>query len=132
GLIVLGLLSFVSPGLSCCRFLLATPLERLNLAVGFSLIIIYLSVLLLGLGGIGSYAYILLIGIALLGCFWERHRILEMFKDPLVRKVAGLWLMLVVWLLSVNGLIKSFSGGGWVVDWWEHYERSLFWARANF
>jgi hypothetical protein len=47
-------------------------------------------------------------------------------RDPDARRLLGAYLIVVGWCLGFLALVRSYSGGGWVLDWADHYTRAMF------
>jgi hypothetical protein len=120
----------LGPGLLIVRRLRGWwPLERLCAAVAFSLFIVYLAgSVFYGLGW-GSWAYHLFSGICLVLLAVCARDLYAMFASRRVRR-AMLWLTLLsAWSLATLTVIRHYSGGGWMGDWLEHFQRCLFFLR---
>jgi hypothetical protein len=48
------------------------------------------------------------------------------FRDPEVRAICASQLLVSAWVVGWLSLIKSYSGGGWAADWFEHWDRARF------
>jgi hypothetical protein len=114
------------PGYVAVRKLRVRPLEKLCAAVGVSLILIYLGTLALYLSplrmvscGVGSLA-------ALALGFVHRAELAGFAAIGSVRRVVRGFLLLLAWTLAFVGLVRHFGGGGWGIDWLEHFHRSLY------
>ncbi|PTX95547.1 hypothetical protein [Opitutus sp. ER46] len=70
----------------------------------------------------GGIAVVLVAGIGLA----RRHAALELLTTPEVRHFLLLWLVFAAWSLGLLALVVSYSGGGWAVDWLEHWQRTQF------
>jgi hypothetical protein len=116
----------LGPGLLITRHLRWSPTERLCGAVGASLLVLYLA-------GFGLYAVDApisslwwvsgLCAIATLAGIPELRRLA---RDRRVRGLVVGYAGLVAWTLLLVATIRVYCGGGWVLDWLEHYERALF------
>jgi hypothetical protein len=116
----------LGPGLLVTRHLRWSPTERLCGAVGASLLFLYLA-------GFGLYAlgaptsslwWVSGLGaIATLAAVPELRRLA---RSRGVREVVVGYAALAAWTLVLVATIRGYSGGGWYGDWFEHYERALF------
>lgn len=116
----------LGPGLLVTRHLRWSPTERLCGAVGASLLVLYLA-------GFGLYAVDApissrwwvsgLCAIATLAAFPELRRLA---RSRGVREVVVGYGALVAWTLVLVATIRGYSGGGWYGDWFEHYQRAVF------
>lgn len=55
----------------------------------------------------------------------RRARLRELAADPAVRDALGAWALWCLGALALLALVRSFSGGAWMGDWEEHYQRPL-------
>jgi tetratricopeptide (TPR) repeat protein len=121
--------SGLGPGLAVLRRRRCPPLEKLCLAIGVSWILVYLA-------GTGIYlAHIPVVwhfavsgaGLVLLLCsFGELKKLLANLQ---VRRVLLGFGLLLIWNMLILSVARHYSGGGWAGDWYEHYQRSLFFAK---
>jgi len=44
--------------------------------------------------------------------------------DPDARRLLGAYLIIAAWTLGFLALVRSYSGGGWALDWIDHYSRA--------
>lgn len=57
---------------------------------------------------------------------WRARAIRALWREPEVRPFAAAWLIFAVWSIGLLALVSSYSGGGWVADWVEHWQRTVF------
>jgi hypothetical protein len=55
----------------------------------------------------------------------RRHACAAVLRDPAARRLIGAYLLVAGWSLGFLALVRSYSGGGWVLDWADHYTRTL-------
>jgi hypothetical protein len=96
------------------------------LSIGFSGIVLYLV-------SFGVYVYALpqyfhyFIGAGLLiALAFALKDLRRLLADKSVRLASWCFLFLVAWVLVHVCLVRNYSGGGWYGDWFEHYQRALF------
>lgn len=63
---------------------------------------------------------------ATVGIVTSGRAALELWRDSSVRAVLVGFALVAAWCLGWLALIQSYSGGGWSGDWFEHWERALF------
>jgi len=123
------------PGFFFVRKLRWTPLERLVASVGLSLILLYLfsgGIYLLTYTGRGDFQtihhapYWFGAALCVLAAVASRRDFLKLAAVPAVRKALLGLAALYAWALALLCAIRSYSGGGWGVDWLEHFHRTLF------
>lgn len=51
---------------------------------------------------------------------------LAVWRDPSARRTAAAYLLVTGWCLGFLALVRSYSGGGWALDWADHYDRVRF------
>jgi hypothetical protein len=56
----------------------------------------------------------------------RRKRVAEILREPGCRTAIASWLVLAGWALGLLACVVTYSGGGWAVDWFEHWQRTLF------
>lgn len=116
----------VGPGLFFARRLRLDPLEKLSVSVGLSLVLVYLASFATYLLGVGRWSALLVTFVCLLLTLASRSELAGLVRSWRVRQVLGGFCFLFVWSLALLALVRSYSGGRWVVDWLEHYQRSCF------
>lgn len=102
------------------------PMERVGFGLGAALVAIYLFATLIYLSGADSRWRWIFPFAGLLGGLCSRREMIALWYDPGIRTAGSGWLMLAAWCLALTALITSHAGGGWAGDWYEHYERTLF------
>ncbi len=104
------------------------PLERLVLAIAAALGATYLFSFGLYVSGLDARWHWLLPAAALAGLAARGRATWVWLRSPEIAAALGGWLLVVAWCLGLLGLVYSYSGGGWMGDWQEHYERARFFA----
>lgn len=102
------------------------PLERLVLAIAAALVAVYLAAFAFYLSGAGAAWHWLLPAAAALGLALNWRATRAFLHAPGVVAALGAWLLVAAWSLALLALVYSYSGGGWMGDWQEHYERARF------
>lgn len=116
----------VGPGLLILPWVHADDDEQFVVVVAMSLLAVFLTAFGLYLIGLpDGYRWAVTAGcVACIG--FRYHEFLRMLAHPLVRaQVAGLCLVLAHSLL-LQASIRNYNGLLWVGDWYEHFERTLF------
>jgi hypothetical protein len=113
-------------GLSCTATLPLATAERLMAAPVAGCVAVYLFAWLHYWTGATDAALYVLPLLAAAGLLWRRRAIREVLADPASRQLLAGWVVLTGWCLGWLALIRSYSGGEWIGDWVEHYERASF------
>ena len=111
-----------------CRYLRWRPLETLCGSVALSFFLLYLAAFIiyaLALAPAWSYVPTILSAVAAIVCGIDLHRL---WNHRETRATMLAFLAVFFWLLLLILLIRNFSGGRWFGDWFEHYERAIFFA----
>lgn len=108
------------------------PLRRLCAGVAIALG----GYFLLGFGGfalgLSNPTTALIIGsLIVLTLVARRTQLTALLSDPDVRQFALGWLLFAGWILGLLGLVSNYSGGGWAVDWVEHWQRTQFFVERQ-
>jgi hypothetical protein len=114
------------PGAVLARPLRFEPLEQLCVAIGMSLIVLYVAAFGLFATGASTIHYALVTAALLALSVAGRRSLRALLSYGEVRSALLLFGILFLWSLAATALIRHFGGGGWALDWLEHYERSLF------
>jgi hypothetical protein len=78
-------------------------------------------------GGLPIAVTAALVAVALAAIVVFRRRTIgEALRVADVRITIGRWLTFAAWSLGLLALVRSYSGGGWAVDWVEHWQRAEF------
>jgi hypothetical protein len=107
-----------------------TPAERLVLAPALSHLLLFLfgwAVFLTAAppGWLGLAAPAGLLGLA---CGWRAAR--ELWRDGTARELGVGYALVTAWCLGWLSLVVSYSGGGWAYDWFEHWQRMIYYLRG--
>lgn len=103
-----------------------TAPERICAGAAVGVVFLYLFALLdywlklpVAAGGLPPLAAVALLAL-------RRRACAGLLRDPDARRMIGAWLLVVAWCLGFLALVRSYSGGGWVLDWADHYTRAMF------
>lgn len=124
-LVLFPVLAFV-PGFLVVRRL-GVPAElRLPLSVAMSVAFLYGAGFLLYLLDAGPWAAVALaVTIVAAGLVYRREALALLRAQP-ARDLLLHWALLASWLLLLALSVRNISGGGWMGDWEEHYQRAGF------
>lgn len=103
-----------------------SALEKFTASIAASIVLIYLAAFFIYNTVISwrlAWVYTAIAVIAL-GFSWKDAR--RLFTVPQVRRVAVLFGALYLWNLLMLAVIRHNGGGYWGPDWYEHYERTMF------
>ena len=100
--------------------------ERINLGAVAGCLAVYLAAWIVYWCGFSIGAFWVLPAVACVLCLLRWPRLRALWRDPAGRRMCALWLILAAWCLGLLALIRSYSGGEWVGDWLEHYDRTRF------
>ena len=116
-----------SPGFYFVRGLRWSPLEKLCGAVGLSLVLLYAvaaAFYWLDVTGAGAFWAVSGVCLALGALAWRD--IVRLVSWGQARRVLAAFGCLLLWTLALLAMIRHYSGGGWIGDWLEHFQRTLF------
>lgn len=66
----------------------------------------------------------------LLGLLSGWRPLLALGRDPGARELLIGYALVTAWCLGWLGLVVAYSGGGWAYDWFEHWQRMLYYLRG--
>jgi hypothetical protein len=117
-----------APGFFFIRRLPWTPLEKLCGSIALSLMLVYLAAWAIYCFGPTDQrpAYWVVAGLAAVAADLAKADALRLFKTFRVRQALQGFGFLLLWVLAALGMIRLYSGAGWYGDWYEHFQRSLF------
>ena len=102
------------------------PLARLSLALGLTLVALYLTAFGLYAADLPFRWFALVPVLGWLAAVARHRASREFCGRRTVRAATGRWLLLALWCLGWAALVVNYSGGGWCGDWQEHYDRAQF------
>jgi hypothetical protein len=114
----------LAPGWVVLRRLTLRPLERLCASIGVSLILLYLVTMVFYWSRAPHALYYLVAFACLFAASSGRHHWVRATRR--LRSIVSGYALLVLWLLFMLLLIRSWSGGVCSIDWLEHYGRAHF------
>ena len=126
-LILLAIGSF-APGFFLVRRLRWSPLEKLCGSIGLSLILLYLAAWGIYVAGPADQRpafFAVSMVCCLLGALAWRDAV-ALLRVARVRRAALGYAFLLLWTLLVTAIVRVYSGANWSADWFEHFERTLF------
>ncbi len=100
--------------------------ERLTLGALAGCVAVYLAAGAVYCSGLPAAAYWALPVAAAGTLAWRWTAVRTLVGEAPARRLLVLWLILAGWCLGLLALIRSYSGGEWVGDWIEHYQRAQF------
>ena len=116
----------IAPGFFFVRRLHWSPLEKLNGAVGLSLVLVYCASFLVYATHADSRLYWAISAASVILGLVAWRDFARLFRARQVRRALAVFGLLLGWCLAVLLLIRHYSGGGWGYDWSEHFQRALF------
>lgn len=102
------------------------PAGHLLVAGLASLLLLWLAGWTIYLSGLPWTAAWCLPPAALAGLWWRRRELAELFRNAEARECLFGVACLAFWNIGWQALVQSYSGGGWSGDWFEHWQRALF------
>jgi len=100
--------------------------ERITLGAVAGCLGVYLAAWMAYWGSLPAGVFWVLPVAAGVACGLRRQALRALGRDATGRRMLAPWLILAAWCLCLLALIRSYSGGEWVGDWIEHYERTRF------
>jgi len=116
----------VGPGLFLLGRWRRPSLEKLCLAIGLSWLVIYLAATGIYLGDLNGRWYLAVFGLCAVATAWRWRGLRGLWEHKQVRRAVAGFGLLLLWNLLMLSLVRSYSGGDWFGDWFEHYQRSVF------
>jgi hypothetical protein len=116
------------PGFFVVRRLHWTPLEKLAAAVGLSLILLYLATWTIYCFGPAKQTplyWLIVVLTGLLAAVSARDS-LALFRLFRIRRTLLAWAVLLAFTITFLCIVRVYGGAGWIGDWAEHFQRSLF------
>jgi hypothetical protein len=102
--------------------------EKVVLAPGAALIVIYLAAFAIYGFNAPTWSFVLLPAAALAGLAWRSRAVRAVFRDQEAQRLLGAYVVWTGWGLGFLGLIRCYYGigSGAAGDWVEHLQRTLF------
>jgi hypothetical protein len=105
------------------------PSERLSVAAVLSLVAVYLVAFVVYILRMPVAVFWVLPALGLTGLAAGRHALVAALSDVSARALLIGQALIVGWCVGWLALVVSYSGGGWVGDWIEHFDRAQFFLR---
>lgn len=102
------------------------PLYRLCAAIAGALVVVYLWSFAVYLADLSPRWHYALPCVAILLIIGRWRATIDFLSLPEIKRALGLWLLLAVWSIGLQCLVINYSGGAWMGDLWEHYDRARF------
>lgn len=118
----------VGPGLLLLGRARLASLEKLCLSIGLSWLIVYLAATGIYLGNLNGRWYLAVFGLCAAAMAWRWRSLRGLWSHKQVRRAVAGFGLLLLWNMLMLSLVRSYSGGDWFGDWFEHYQRSVFFA----
>jgi len=122
----LWIINSLGVGILIVRRLPWQPLEKLLLAVLVSHGLVYGSQVVVYLAHLSPAWMWMATGANLAGLITCRREIAHWWRDPDLRSTLAPFAVFALGLLLLAGTLRHFSGGSWYGDWFEHYQRVIF------
>jgi hypothetical protein len=106
------------------------PAEALVAGVGLSLIGAWLVAWAVFTTGLPLSLYWLLPALAAAGMALSWPGLRRMAGDPVARDLASGQLIVTLWCVGCLAFVRAYSGGAWIGDWVEHWQRAHYFLRA--
>jgi hypothetical protein len=103
-----------------------TPAEKLATSTALSLLGAFVLGWIVYLVAAPLAVFWLLPALGLAGLVAGRRSLPELWQDRAARTLLVTHAVFTAWCIGWLGTIASYSGGGWVADWYEHWERARF------
>lgn len=113
----------VAPGMAVVRKWPWGPGERLCAAVGTSVFLLYLGVLIIFVTGLGGWAYWLMLALCLVSAAWSWRDLVGVWRNGTARRMTLVFLAVLAYAYVCLALVRHYSGGLWSGDWWWHYQK---------
>lgn len=101
-------------------------MERITISAALSLLVVYLIAWSVYVFDLPVNLLWVLPAFAVGGLAFGRRTLVISWRDPGGRDLLIGQLIVTAWCLGWLTLVVSYSGGGWAGDWYEHWERTLF------
>jgi len=102
-----------------------TPAETLVAGAALSLIVLWFAGWAFYLARAPAGALWILPAAAAAALVWDRRAVTALARDPEAGSLMAGQALVTAWGLCLLPFIRSFSGGAWIGDWFEHWERTL-------
>ena len=103
---------------------------KLFLSISLSLMVIFLLSFLLYMAHAPHAIYKLSSFFIMCLAVFNSKEIILFLNKPVIKRILSLYFILFFWTGILLLLTKHYSGGMWFGDWFEHYERALFFKES--
>ncbi|MDP9174874.1 MAG: hypothetical protein M3O30_13575 [Planctomycetota bacterium] len=131
GLVPLLVVCSVGPGLLVVRGLRWSPVEKLCGAMAASFILLYLASFVLFCFNAPLSGYWCAAGLFALAGVINTHQMVVLVRFHQSRRVLIAFAAILAWDFLHLAMIRSYSGGLWGGDWYEHYERTCYFLHQH-
>lgn len=118
--------SGLGPGLWILRRCHWQPLETLCGSIGLSFLMLYFWAWTGSLTGFLPLFASVWTLLAVVLTLVVRRDIVDLWRENSVRTAVLAWLGVLVWVLLLQGIIRHYGGADWSGDWYEHYQRAVY------
>lgn len=129
-LLLTGLLLFGLGWPLAARLPLA-PAEKLAAALAGSLVFIWGAGWLVYTTGLSWHLVWLLPVLAAWALVRGRGAFAVVSRDPVARGILAAQGLVTLWCVGWLALVQNYSGGGWTSDWFEHWERAVYFLQRG-
>ncbi len=105
------------------------PVEKIGAAVVLTIITVFVGAWLFYILRAPPRLLYIFPAAGILGWIAACPAIATSWRDPAARALATSQLLVTTWCLGWNSVVENYSGGGWAGDWYEHWERALFFLK---
>lgn len=116
----------VGPGLLVLRRFRWDPLEKLCAAMGMSFLMLFLWAWFGALIGFLPLFAALWSLAAVVMTLFARRELAGLWQDRGIRQAVVAWAGLLLWSLVLQALLRHYGGADWSGDWYEHYQRAVY------
>ncbi|MGA3066945.1 MAG: hypothetical protein ABSF29_08875 [Tepidisphaeraceae bacterium] len=127
-LLILGV-SGLGSGLMLLRRCRCNPVEKLCGVIAISWTVVYLATTGIYLAHLPIGWHFAVSGGSLVLLVLSFGELKKLWRSRQVRQTIYGFGILLLWNVMLLGLIRHYSGGTWAGDWYEHYERTLFFVQ---
>jgi hypothetical protein len=119
------LASAVGPGWLLLRSFRWPVREKLAASMGLSFLLIYLASFAIYLAYAPARTYFIITTLCALATLYVSPELFRVLRARSMRRDLAGFLFLGIWSYALLSLVRHYSGGLAMWDWWEHYQRSL-------
>jgi hypothetical protein len=116
----------IGPGWLLLRSFRWPVREKLAASVGLSFLLIYLASFATYLACAPSQTYFVITILCAAATLYVAPELFRVLTARSMRRDLAGFLFLAIWSYALLSLVRHYSGGLAMWDWWEHYQRALF------